>query len=221
MSRYCQPWLTHYSAPLSLRWIRWSTDSDGALTSLVHPCLRCALPVAVVRCPRYVNLWPSPPPSLRTWSAVHIIITISRDRTRQIAGHVRRHTRATMTPSTVPQPPVVALFARSSSCIRNNIIHTPCARWLAVGLQKYGDEAKTGAMPRDTMCCGGCTSRLLTRFTAFHSRSLVRPFVYIWYCLRTSYTSRVCPRSVSRCRIFRPSWDLMWLSVCSSSWIRG
>ena len=68
--------------------LRWSTNSDDALHSLIHHRHRYALPVAAVCCPGYINLWSSPLPSLRTRPAVHIIF-ISRDRTKQIVEHVR------------------------------------------------------------------------------------------------------------------------------------
>jgi hypothetical protein len=91
MSRTCQHWLTNYSALLSLR-PPLVDASDDALHSLIHHRLHYALPVAVVRCPGYVNLWYlptitaafSPHPARCPYYYYYI-----PRQDQQIAGHVR------------------------------------------------------------------------------------------------------------------------------------
>ena len=140
---------------------------------------------------------PSPLPSLRTpvlslyragTSGAPTMPTTRNATAIPVSVEPTRPNSVAMTPSGVPQLPIVALFARSSSCIHNYTLHTnrhpALARWLSV--------YRSPGMKRRPMLChamqyaaGGCTyhpPRTLYRPDSHpsHSWSLVRPFACIY-----------------------------------------
>ena len=185
------------------------------------------------RCPSSGICRPLVPPVITTAVSPHPTCCphYSRDRTRQLAGRINT-TPATRGATVIPvpvtstradctarmasfPPPIVALFARSSSYSHNSPTFTKnripmLACWLSVDRSMGGDEAKTGATPPDGMGwreCTYCPPRTLYRPDPHpcHSRSLVRLFACI-YSLSPTNGSLVCVRHRTPDDVPRRSW---------------
>ena len=181
--------------------------------------LRYALPIAGVPC--YVNplyLRPSPPPSLHTGPAVHIIIPTTGPDNSPGASMQRQPSRCNSNPSSshvhprglrcgngpvVPPPPMVALFARPSSCSHNIPTFTTnrnpaLARWLSVDGSIGGMKQRLPL--RHPMEWVGLGVHIVyhepstdpVHVLPTHGPSSARSLVYIPYHLRTG-APRVCP----------------------------
>ena len=181
------------------------------LDSPVHHRLRYPLPIAGAPCPGYVNplyLRPSPPPSLRTRPAVQH--DVSRDRTRQITGHV--YTTPATRGATVIPVPVTSTRANSTAAMsREESLRRPSlrrsrVRHRAVTISQHSPRIETLcslAGSRSTEVWVGMKQRLARR----HPMEWVGGGVHIVYhelstdpihVLPTHSPSSACPLSYIR-----------------------